>query len=435
MHAYASRDPVFVAMNQRGQRETQGALGDFCVRCHAPMAARELQQADAGFADLSALPPQLQGVTCYFCHNAIGVTDHANGALTLANDDTMRGGIVDPIQPPVHRAAYSQFHDRAQADSATLCGSCHDVVTPKGVHLERTFAEYQTSLFAKSGAAFASCQSCHMVGDPGVAAEYEGAPTRVVHEHLWPGVDVALTDAPEQEAMLAAVEECELPNSISLFDLKPVSGADDTAPPLPGAFYLRVTLETSAAHNEPSGVTHDRRMWLELTAYDDKDQILFQTGAIDDHAPEELPSTDPNYDPHLWQFRDRTFDEQGNVARMFWDVARDDTQTNPTLPAPVTAVQGSHSLIRVYYLGQAPTRVSARVRIRPVGLDVMNDLVSSGDLDPSLVDAMPTFTVDGRDAVWTDPNDPTAYTITRPNYPDCQHYRCLLDPQATGCTP
>src|SRR5438309_2212696 len=31
MHAYASDDPVFVAMNARGQRETKGALGNFCV--------------------------------------------------------------------------------------------------------------------------------------------------------------------------------------------------------------------------------------------------------------------------------------------------------------------------------------------------------------------------------------------------------------------
>src|SRR6187402_3543695 len=40
MHAYASQDPVFLAMNRRGQAETQGALGSFCVGCHAPLALR-----------------------------------------------------------------------------------------------------------------------------------------------------------------------------------------------------------------------------------------------------------------------------------------------------------------------------------------------------------------------------------------------------------
>jgi len=41
MHAYASQDPVFLAMNRRGQAETHGELGTFCVGCHAPLALRE----------------------------------------------------------------------------------------------------------------------------------------------------------------------------------------------------------------------------------------------------------------------------------------------------------------------------------------------------------------------------------------------------------
>jgi nitrate/TMAO reductase-like tetraheme cytochrome c subunit len=41
MHAYATDDPVFRAMNQRAQRESNNALGTFCVNCHAPVAVRE----------------------------------------------------------------------------------------------------------------------------------------------------------------------------------------------------------------------------------------------------------------------------------------------------------------------------------------------------------------------------------------------------------
>src|SRR6187551_186452 len=37
MHAYATRDPVFLAMNRRGQEETRGELGAFCVGCRAPL--------------------------------------------------------------------------------------------------------------------------------------------------------------------------------------------------------------------------------------------------------------------------------------------------------------------------------------------------------------------------------------------------------------
>ncbi len=46
MHAYASEDPVFLAMNARGQRETGGKLGTFCVQCHAPVAVNDKKTTD-----------------------------------------------------------------------------------------------------------------------------------------------------------------------------------------------------------------------------------------------------------------------------------------------------------------------------------------------------------------------------------------------------
>ena len=130
MHAYAADDPVFLAMNARGQRETGGGLGDFCVRCHAPVALRTGATRDG--LNLPELPRSQKGVTCYFCHQVTDVTDSHNNALSIAEDETMRGAIRDPQTPHAHRAAYSPLHDRTMRDSATLCGSCHDVVTPAG---------------------------------------------------------------------------------------------------------------------------------------------------------------------------------------------------------------------------------------------------------------------------------------------------------------
>src|SRR5262249_20370362 len=75
MHAYSAKDPVFIAMNQRGQRETGGALGDFCVRCHAPMAVFDKLSKDG--LNLDRLPDKERGVSCYFCHDIAGVEgDH-----------------------------------------------------------------------------------------------------------------------------------------------------------------------------------------------------------------------------------------------------------------------------------------------------------------------------------------------------------------------
>src|SRR5688500_14468726 len=76
MHAYAAEDPVFIAMNARGQQETDGKLGTFCVNCHAPMAVREGATQDG--LNLETLPKHLKGVTCYFCHNIQSVDDDHN---------------------------------------------------------------------------------------------------------------------------------------------------------------------------------------------------------------------------------------------------------------------------------------------------------------------------------------------------------------------
>src|SRR6202042_840323 len=89
MHAYASDDPVFRAMNARGQRETNGSLGKFCVNCHAPMAVHEGATTDG--LNLDTVPTQLHGVTCFFCHTVSAVQGTHNNPLVLANDVTMRG--------------------------------------------------------------------------------------------------------------------------------------------------------------------------------------------------------------------------------------------------------------------------------------------------------------------------------------------------------
>lgn len=95
MHACASEDPVFVAMNKKGNRETNRKLGAFCINCHAPMAVQLglVDHSNAADFDPAALPPEAKGVTCYFCHNVEQVTTTHNNGLVLAMDNTMRGGL------------------------------------------------------------------------------------------------------------------------------------------------------------------------------------------------------------------------------------------------------------------------------------------------------------------------------------------------------
>ncbi len=419
MHAYAAEDPVFRAMNRRGQRETEGALGDFCVRCHAPLALREGLTNDG--LNLDEVPEHLRGVTCYFCHNAVDTGDPFNAHVFLADDTTMRAGIKRPVGTGAHGSEYSTLHDRNRIDSSRLCGSCHDVVTPHGVKLERTFIEYQQSLFAKPGPGFETCSGCHMPGRPGRVAENAEKPTeeRVVHEHLWPGVDVALTEFPDREAQRLAVE-CALSLNARIVSIR-----------IGGLSELIVAIDTSAGHSQPSGTAQDRRLWVELIAYDERDQVLFESGRIADGELEQKSDGEPGYDPNLTLYRDWMYDAEGKSVHMFWEAeasdAYPDGYASLTLPAQATVTQ-PHSLEARYRIFDLPrvARVSVRLRMRPIGMDVLEDLVGSGDLAEDVLKEMPTFTLHGTAVEWS----PRDGTLTR-NWPETlecpDSYRCLLE--------
>jgi hypothetical protein len=433
MHAYASDDPVFVAMNARGQRETGGKLGDFCLRCHAPMAARH--GTTDSHTDPRALPDAQRGVTCYFCHNVTAVEGTHNGQLRIAGDTTMRGPIKDPAQIPVHGTEYSEFFNPYRPESTSMCGGCHDIVTPNGVELERTFREYRHGIFSKSATgeppAFDSCVGCHMPGDPGFAATGKGLPQRLVHRHLWPAVDVALTDFPHRDAMRGAVERCELPTSISFFTL-------EVTPPDLFTFQI----ETNAGHNQPSGAAQDRRLWLEVSAYDAKGNLLenVSSGRITDGALEEYPPGDPKHDPNLLLLADRIFDVRGKPVHMFWEAEKspqhpDGFESNLLPGANVTYLPGRHAIVKQYRISGPeglPARVTARLRLRPIGMDVLQDLVASGDLDEALLAQMPTLDF-GHRLEWTPKKGlmrPISATLAKAN---CAEYKCLLDPTSKYC--
>src|SRR5690242_8346875 len=172
MHAYAANDPVFLAMNAKGQADTGGALGDFCVNCHAPMAVRLGLTTDG--LNLADVPQYAKGVTCYFCHSVDSVAGQHNNPLVLADDGKMRGELYDPnpVDSPAHAHKYSKLLDVEQPESATMCGSCHDLVNGHDVPLERTFQEWGTTIFALQVPGLSlTCGSCHMTPHTDVVAD------------------------------------------------------------------------------------------------------------------------------------------------------------------------------------------------------------------------------------------------------------------------
>ena len=363
MHAYASDDPVLRALNARGQRETSGALGPLCVRCHAPMAVRDGATADG--ANLDDVPRALHGVTCYFCHAIDRVAGDHDNPLVLADDGAMRGHLASPMQTNAHRSQYSALLDSSDAQSAAACGSCHDVTT--SFPLETTYAEWRASLFAQPGPAQLTCGQCHMIGADRRAAAVRGAPARHVGSHAWPGLDRALVAWPDQPAQLAAIAG----------DLGPAVSSKLCV--IPGPNNISVTLDNiTAGHGWPSGATHNRRAWVEVIARSGG-AIVYASGVVPAGGDPEAGA-----DPARWLLGQQLYDANGGRVDFAWQAA---SATESILPAAVTIDRGDprfYHAVTHTYTTPAVDEVSLRLWIEPLAPRPLASLVASGDLDPAV---------------------------------------------------
>lgn len=375
-HAYASDDPVFRALDRAGQRATNGALGSLCVGCHAPTALALGLSTDS--TTLDAVPRALRGVGCWACHAIDGVTAVHNGALTWSDDGVMRGGIADPVATPAHGSARSRLLAGDHLTSSDACGACHDVLVGE-VAVESTYREWAGSVVGPTGRAPLSCATCHMIGRDGPAAALPDMPTRRVHDHQFPGIDQPLIPWPETAALAAGIER----------DLQAALSARLCVTAAAGGVAAEVTLENvQVGHAFPSGVTHSRRVWVELVAWAG-DQVRFASGRF---APGEVVSAAA--DPSLWLLSSRFIGADGGTVEVPWEVAAIDSEL---LPPAVTVdpldPRYYHARSRTYDVLGAIDRVEMAVHVEAIGLDQLDRLIASGDLDPAVRAAMPRLTM------------------------------------------
>jgi|GEM_PF-1008542 len=387
MHAYAADDPVFIAMNKRGKRETKGELGDFCIKCHAPMAVKLGATTDG--LNVDELPRHLKGVTCIYCHSVTNIKDDHNAAIDISVDAILRGGLAKPLATGAHKMEYSALHDGGHLDSSKMCGTCHDIVTPRGLHIERTFKEWRDSLFSSEQLGkSSSCSSCHMHTDFGKAANVSGAEIRKVHAHDFPGVDLAVTEFPERATQRKHVQEDLDPTVLAQLCVE-VTATTQTR--------VEVFLQNvSAGHSFPSGASADRRLWVELIA-SKGDKTIWSSGVVkDDEAVADKG-------PSVWLLRDTLRDKKYKEVHMFWEAEKTDSQLLPAPPKDTkTGPEAAETRkYRTYVLPSKPDSLKMRLRLRPIGLDVLNSLVKSGDLDPKHVKSHPTFDLAGGALNWT----------------------------------
>ncbi len=398
MHAYASDDPVFVALNRSGQSDAH--LGAFCVRCHAPMAVT-LGLTDGTDFDPAKLPAAARGVTCYFCHDVAKVADDHNNGLELALDDVMRGGVRDPGDSSAHRSQFDELM-ASSTNGSRMCGSCHDVVMPGGVALERSYQEWKSTIFAATDPARdlpLTCSGCHMKSDPSADKIATGATAKPrpagFHEHVWPGIDRATTPLPGGEVQAAAIAR-DLDPALTIVGATPLGGIignGGICVTPEGGGTLTVRIDTrGTGHMFPSGASQDRRAWLEVVATDADDHVVFSTGVVG-----EREEVDDHSDPNLFAIWDRTTRADGSAAHFCWDVAKVDSRLlRPPTTLDVNDPAFDHSTTATFAIGPPASRiehVTARVRIRALPRGMLADLVASGDLDPRIA-AHPPATLD-----------------------------------------
>ena len=199
-HAYASISPMFHKFEDTINKLSQGTIGYFCLRCHAPVATTMGLRRDQAIWD----GPRVfrEGVTCVACHRVKSPYVKANGERRIEPGD-----IYEPVYGSGNGDGaalankYSKFfktktnrndsstgqaiHKRAiqfeELSKSTFCMSCHQVAVKPGIKLEVVWDQYRASPAYRDGV---TCQDCHMGRVPGVDAGYSIGPAAVIDDKV-----------------------------------------------------------------------------------------------------------------------------------------------------------------------------------------------------------------------------------------------------------
>ena len=191
-HAYAAVSPMFHKFEQKLNDLTQGTVGYFCMRCHAPVATDLCASRAEPLWNLPEVARE--GVTCIACHRVQYVYGKSNGERRIEPGDVFApvfGGIGgEGVAKAIHgrehykvktspdesgpgqnmHAAGIYFEPLTRSE---FCTPCHQVAVHPGIKLEVVWEQYRASPACKKGI---QCQDCHMGSVPGLALGYDVGP-------------------------------------------------------------------------------------------------------------------------------------------------------------------------------------------------------------------------------------------------------------------
>jgi len=305
MMANAARDPVFWAGVAIASQDEPGGTID-CVRCHAPRAFLEGRGNAIAMDELQ--PNDLAGVDCELCHRSMEDVGVPAGNALYTIDDTVVGDQVPRRGPFDYADGVGQPPHPFIADpytgSSRLCGTCHDVTTPRervdddGVGMgidfgeQRTYSEWLGSSFAQQGDDFRSCQDCHMPEVTDMPGCMENANAGNVHptgsrRHDLVGANrfmLSLLQGLYGEMGTNEVDDFFYEISIASTDalLATAATLEVTAPAEvdlgAGLDGIEVVVTNQTGHKLPTGYSEGRVMWIQMIARYDGN-VVWSSGA------------------------------------------------------------------------------------------------------------------------------------------------------------
>jgi hypothetical protein len=155
---------------------------------------------------------------------------------------------------------------------------------------------------------------------------------------------------------------------------------------------IEATVENAGiGHAWPSGAAHDRRAWLEVVAYA-KGAVIFESGVFADGEAARA-------DGAAIFLRETLFDANGREVPFLWQAARVESDV---LAAPgVAGAAPAQTAVARFQVASDVDRVTMRVRATPIGLEIVDALIGSGDLDPSYRGQIPAYALASTTLEWT----------------------------------
>ncbi|MBT0665050.1 cytochrome c family protein [Geobacter pelophilus] len=296
VHNLAFHDPIYQGELNKAVKAVGHEISRQCEGCHSPAGMVTGEIKGPGISGLS--PVASSGVSCDICHSISGVTHWQTPAHEPENGSMILTPGVDGKEGPtlIKRGPFKPadncgggFHDCAESTlhlRADLCASCHQVFHyDRHFPLEATYREWKSGAYAQNQIL---CQDCHMVDIQTFkkVADSFYKPLRSEYQHSFNGANYLLyylaAAAANKAGNISEAAALKKKYEMAVERLKLAADLDIAPLYREGKLAeIKVTVKNlRAGHDLPTSLTNIRQMWLEISARDEKGNIVLQSGSI-----------------------------------------------------------------------------------------------------------------------------------------------------------